>query len=153
MKGDAIWIAPGLDHGLATIVTVGEVDVMKEELVVVIVLLDLALVVFVEEMEIDEVIGREKSNEKWINQDVCEWENEVMSLVDVWEYDVPVFIRWDWSGKIPSFALQDRVKTLVPWKIEVILPLETSSDSGFSTKMETSSNFLIKDVIFGDSRV
>ena len=37
---------------------------MKEELVVVIVILEATLVVFVEEMEIDEVNGREKENEK-----------------------------------------------------------------------------------------
>jgi len=50
----------GLDHDLASIVTVGEVDVMKEELAAVIVLLETTLVVCVEEMEIDEVIDREK---------------------------------------------------------------------------------------------
>jgi len=45
---------------------------MKEELVVVILLLEKTLVVCVEEMEIDEVIDREKGNEKGRNGDVGE---------------------------------------------------------------------------------
>jgi len=61
----------------------------------VIVLLEATLVICVEEMQIDEVIGREKGNEKGINGDVCERENEVISLVDVWEYDVVVLVWWD----------------------------------------------------------
>jgi len=61
-----------MDHGLAAIVIVGEVDVMKEELVAVIILLEATLVVCVEEMEIDEVNGREKGNEKGRNGDVGE---------------------------------------------------------------------------------
>jgi len=61
-----------LDHGLVSIVIVGEVDVMKEELVDVTVLLEATLVVCVEETEIDEVNGREKGNEKGRNGDVGE---------------------------------------------------------------------------------
>lgn len=94
-SGAGIWTTVGLDHDLASIVTVGEVDVMKEELAAVIVLLETTLVVCVEEMEIDEVIDREKWNEKGINGDVGEWENEVISLIDVSEFDVAVFVRWD----------------------------------------------------------
>ena len=97
-SGAGIWTAPGFYHGLASILTVGEVDVMKEELVVVILLLEKTLVVCVEEMEIDEVIDREKGNEKGRNGDVGEWENEVISLVDIWESDVSFFVQWDCSG-------------------------------------------------------
>lgn len=108
-------------------------------------------------MEIDEVNGREKGNEKWRNGDAGEWENEVISLVDVWEYYVAVFVRRDWSvnsnGEVPIFALWDWVKTPIPWKIEVILPLESSNDLGFYVEMETSSNLFIKVVISRDSGV
>lgn len=156
-SGACIWTAPGLDHGLDAIVTVGEVDVMKEELVVVIVLLEEALVVCVEEMEIDEVNNGEKGNEKGRNGNVGEWENEVISLVYVWESDVAIFDRRDWSrnsnAEMPSFALWEQVKTPIPWKIEVILPSESSDDSGFSAEMETSYNFFIKVVIYFDSGV
>lgn len=156
-SGASIWIAPRLDHGLATIVTVGEVDVMKEELVVVIVLLETTLVICVEEMEIDEVIGRETGNEKGRNEDVGEWEKEVISRVDVWESDVSVFIRQDWSGnsngEMPSFSLWDRVKTPIFLKIEFILPSESLYDSGFSSEMETFSNFFMKAIISSDSGV
>jgi len=39
------------------------------------------------------VNGREKGNEKGRNVDVGERENEVISLVDVWESHVAPFVR------------------------------------------------------------
>jgi len=49
-----------LDHGLTSIIIVGEMDMMKEERVAVMVLLEVVIFVCVEEMEIDEVNDREK---------------------------------------------------------------------------------------------
>jgi len=120
-----------------------EGDCVEEEADCVLVLDELALVLWEEGVWTGGLIG----GNVW-NEGVCGGEFDKITLVDVCDLDFLVFFRKEGRGNLngvtPSFSVWEQVKIRVGWKDEETLPSNISDHWGFPSEIEIPPNFSIK---------